>query len=180
MKKTLVAAALLGLAVGNLAYAQNQPYFGVKGGLMNLDGGGDDAINIGGLVGVKMQDLPASSGLRGSISLEGEATITAVDGEVAGGDWSVLTLGGYGVFRTTNPGNVYFKGKAGLAYQDIEVDEVCVATPFGPICAPGGSSSDIGLSLGVGVGFKMGARNALEVEFTILDDVDFLSVGYIF
>jgi hypothetical protein len=175
MKKILVAAALLGLAVGNVAYAQNQPYFGVKGGFMSLDGGGDDAINIGGIVGVKMQDLPASSGLRGSISLEGEATITVADGDVAGGDWNVMTFAGYGVFRSTNPGNVYFKGKAGLAYQDIEVDQVCVSYPFvGTVCGGGGSSSDFG------VGFKMGARNALEVEYTILDDVDFLSVGYNF
>lgn len=191
MKKALVAAALLGLAAGNAAYAQNQPYFGVKGGLMMPDGSGfDDAINIGGLVGMKIQDLNLASGIKGSIAVEGELTLSVIEGDISGGgEWDVMTLAGYGVYRSQPlNGNMYVKGKAGLAYQDVNVDipatQECIVFFGTPICTtvPGSSASsdDISLSLGVGLGFKMGARNNLEIEYTILDDVDFLSVGMTF
>lgn len=191
MKKVLAAAALLGLAAGNVAYAQNQPYFGVKGGLMMPDlSGADDAINIGGLVGIKIQDLPASSGLRGSLAVEGELTMSVIEGDVGSdGEWDILTLAGYGVYRSQPlNGSMYFKGKVGLAYQDISSDipasQQCY-TFFGTttcMTVPGYSYSqdDIGISFGVGLGFKMGPRNNLEVEYTVLDDVDFLSVGMTF
>ncbi len=181
MKKALVAAALLGLAVGNVAHAaQNQPYFGIKGGFMSLDGvGADDAINIGGVVGMKIQDLSPSSGLTGSISVEGELTLTVVEGDIGffgfNGEWDVMTLAGYGVYRSAAPSNVYFKGKAGLVYEDVSID---IPTGFGTV---NGSGTDIGLSLGVGVGFKVGQRNSIEVEYTLIEsDIDFLSVGYNF
>ncbi len=180
MKKVLVAAALLGLAVGNVAYAQNQPYFGVKGGLMMPDflEIGDSAISVGGLFGMKIQDLSPSSGLRGSIAVEGEATISLIEGDLAGAEWDALTLAGYGVYRSQPiNGNMYFKGKAGLAYVDISFDSTTYCAAPGFCISTDRSYDDIGISVGVGLGFKMGARNNLEIEYTIIDEVDFLSVG---
>jgi len=141
-----------------------QPYIGGKLGLMMPDASGvDDAVNLGILVGMTLNEVSA-----GSISVEGELTTTIVDGDTGGGDWDVTTLAGYGVFRSSGP--LYFKGKAGLVYWDASID----AGPFGTY-----SDDDIDISFGVGGGFKISDKTALELEYTIIEsDLDFLSLGF--
>jgi hypothetical protein len=128
-------------------------YFGVKGGLMDPDGKNNDAaFNIAAVVGQPIQRY---------LSWEGELSASLSDGEVAGRDWDVNSIAGYGVFRTE--GKVMLKGKLGLAYWDAADDD------------------DLSLSLGVGVDIRLAKNGALEVEFTQIDDqIDFLSVGYLF
>ncbi len=140
-----------------------QPYIGGKLGLMMPDASGvDDAVNLGILVGMTLNEVQA-----GSIAVEGELTTTVIDGDTGGGDWDVTTLAGYGVFRSNGP--LYFKGKAGLVYWDANFD-------FGPFS---GSDDDINISFGVGGGYKISDKTALELEYTILDsDLDFLSIGF--
>ncbi len=172
MKRT-IPLLLLVLGVTGAQAADNQPYFGVKAGLMDPDSSGlDAAVNIGGVIGLAVTDLDKSkAGLSGSIAIEGELTITLIDGDVnAGGsnaDWDVWTIGGFGVFRSPPSNNLYFKGKLGLVHSDVD-------SSFG------GSDSDTDLALGLGLGYKLAGRSNLEFEITLLDDVNFFSVGYNF
>jgi hypothetical protein len=169
------ALCLCGVAASQAA--DRQPYFGVKAGLMMPDANGfDDALNIGGVVGVPVMELRPGSGIEGTISVEGELTLTLVEGDLDGspvfgnGDWDVWTLGGFGVYRSPARNNLYFKGKLGLVHSDVDV-------------SVGGSSfsgSDTELALGLGLGYKLAGRSNLEFEFTLLDDIDFLSVAYHF
>ena len=74
---------LYGIAASQAA----EPYFGVKAGLMMPDASGlDDALNIGGVIGVPVTELRRDgSGIAGTISVEGELTVTLVEGDVDGG-----------------------------------------------------------------------------------------------
>jgi len=135
------------------AKSKGHLFYGIKGGFMKPDGSNtDSAGNIGGVIGQSFARY---------FSWEAELNLTIFDGEIGTRDWDINTLGGYAVFRTE--GDINFKGKAGLVYWDSTFDD------------------DIDLSLGIGVGFKMGQSGMLDVEFTqINDDVDYISVGYIF
>ena len=170
MKSIRVVIVFLTLffVTGNVlaATAQNgaQPYIGGKLGLMMPDGSGlDDALNIGVVLGMKLNEVEV-----GSIAVEGELTTTIVDGDIrGGGDWNVTTLAGYGVYRSN--GQFFFKGKLGLVYWDADVDGV-----------GGGGADDIDLSFGIGGGYKISEKASLELEYTILEsDLDFLSLGFI-
>lgn len=163
------ALCLCGIAASQAA----EPYFGVKAGLMMPDASGlDDALNIGGVIGVPVTELRRDgSGIAGTISVEGELTVTLVEGDVdGGGDWDVWTLGGFGVYRSPASNNLYFKGKLGIVHSDVDAS-------VGPFSA---SDRDTDLALGLGLGIKLGGRSNLEFEFTMLDDIDFLSVAYHF
>jgi hypothetical protein len=165
----LALLCLCGVATSQAA----EPYFGLKAGLMMPDGSGlDDALNVGGVIGVPVTELRRDgSGIAGTIAVEGELTVTLVEGDIdGGGDWDVWTLGGFGVYRSPASNNLYFKGKAGIVHTDVDAN-------VGPFSA---SDSDTELALGVGLGIKLSGRSNLEFEFTLLDDIDFLSVGYHF
>lgn len=172
--KKISCAGLALLCLGGVAVAQAaEPYFGVKAGLMMPDPSGfDDAVNVGGVIGVPVTELRRDgSGIAGTIAVEGELTLTLVDGDVSGGgDWDVWTLGGFGVYRSPASNNLYFKGKVGVVHTDVDAN-------VGPFSA---SDSDTELALGVGLGIKLAGRSNLEFELTLLDDIDFLSVGYHF
>jgi len=172
---TLVALCLL--FAGNVFAAQHmqaqqnpQLYAGGKLGLMMLDESGtdtDDAINLGGVVGATVNQSNI-----GSLALEAELTFTVIDGDISFGpisaDWDATTLAGYGVYRSNGP--LYFKGKLGLAFWDAS------ASGFG-------SDDGIDLSLGLGGGYRMNDKTALELEYTMFDsdpvDLDFLSIGFV-
>lgn len=165
------ALCLCGVAASQAA--DTQPYFGVKAGLMMPDANGfDDAFNIGGVIGVPVTELRrGASGIAGTISVEGELTLTLVEGDVdGGGDWDVWTLGGFGVYRSPASNNLYFKGKVGVVHSDVDAS----AGGFS------GSDSETDLALGIGLGIKSGGRSNIEFELTLLDDIDFLSVAYHF
>jgi hypothetical protein len=172
--KTILRAGLAVLCLCGVAAAQAaEPYFGVKAGLMMPDPSGmDDALNIGGVIGVPVTELrSAGSGIAGTIAVEGELTMTLVEGDIdGGGDWDVWTLGGFGVYRSPASNNLYFKGKAGIVHTDVDAN-------VGPFSR---SDSETDLALGVGLGIKLSGRSNLEFELTLLDDIDFLSVGYHF
>jgi hypothetical protein len=128
-------------------------FYGIKGGFMKPAGSGNDSAgNIGAVMGQSFARY---------LSWEAELNLTVFDGEVGNRDWDINTLGGYAVFRSE--GDINLKAKAGLVYWDDTFDD------------------DIDLSLGIGMGFKMGKSGMLDVEFTqINSDVDYISVGYIF
>ncbi|MDX1455356.1 MAG: hypothetical protein R3217_07885 [Gammaproteobacteria bacterium] len=128
--------------------------FGVKAGQYSVDGD-DTAATTAGLV--------YTLDLVGIVGVEFEANTTLSDGDFGGVDYSATQLGAYGVLMT--PGPIYFKGKAGFNYADIDIGGV--------------SDNDSNLAYGIGVG-----AFGFELEYTRTEfneaDVDFLSLSFKF
>ena len=156
----LSAAALVAITVTLPVHADPGPYFGFKGGFMDADADGHDrALAAGGVIGYRFFD-----DTRGSGSLEVDLSTTVQDGDIdGGGDWDAMVLGAYFAYRSV--GEVYFKGKVGFADQDVD--------------GSGAVKDDTAFSFGVGGGWQINRKAALEVEYTVYDDLSFFSVGYI-
>jgi hypothetical protein len=172
--KTILARTLLAFGAGLVATAAiaagESPYVGGKiGPMMHDNSSFKDATNIGAYAGVKVLDFKQN----GSLSAEAEITTTISKGKVdaagASGKWDVTTVGGYAVYRTD--GDVYFKGKAGLNHRDVSAS----------ISGVSGTGGDFKLGLGVGGGWKLDRKIAIEIEFTHLDsDINYLSAGALY
>jgi outer membrane immunogenic protein len=156
----VVTAGLVALAISAPVHADVGPYFGVKGGFMDIDAGGHDkALAAGGVFGYRFFD-----DARGSGALETEAVLTVKDGDIdGGGDWEAMTIALYFAYRSI--GEVYFKGKAGFVDQDIDGTNAV--------------GDDTTFSFGIGGGWQVDRKSALEVEYTAYDDLSFFSVGFI-
>lgn len=177
---TLIAAGLLAalstpvLANPPVTHALDaNAYIGGKAGIMDPDYAGfDSAMNVGvyggyhffGKGGKFGRDLGGAT-----FSVEGELTLSLVDGDVTGlGDWSVMTLGAYGVWRQPLGQMVYLKAKAGVTRVDYDV--------LGSVV----DGVDHEGTLGFGAGFRVGS-GVIEAEFTMIGShMNFLSVGYTF
>lgn len=165
-----MACALMLWLPGTVQAQDRTFYFGLKGGWMFPDVSAlDEAFNGGLLAGGFIYEDPAT----GSIAIEGEVTTSFSDGDVSflgmRGEWDLDTIALYGVFRS--PGQIYFKGKIGILYEDASVT----------ISGTGASGDDTGLSAGIGAGWMVWDRGSLELEYTIIEeDVDFLSLSYNF
>lgn len=154
MNKILLTLAIIAALFSSAAMAQRaEPLmFGGKGGFMKPHGSDNDsAISVGAVMGRKIQ---------GNLSWEAELNLTLTDGEIGNNrDWNINSLAGYAVYRSD--GDIHVKGKIGVAYWDDDFDE------------------DTSLTMGVGIGIRMG-RGTLDVEYTQINDyVDYISVGYI-
>ncbi len=124
----------------------------------------EDADSAGLVVGYKISDSAS-----GSLAVEGEYTNSSTaDITVLGvtGKWDIDTLAVYLAYRSG--GDLYLKGKVGYLDEDINANIVGVSI----------SGSDSGLSVGIGGGWKIGKKSALELEYTIIEeDANFLSLG---
>lgn len=140
-------------------------YIGVKGGPLLFSQGFDyeDAVNMGLLGGFRISPVWA---------VEAEFTTSVSDADGTGanlGELNVFTLGVYGVFRSQ--GTLYFKGKAGILYEFLDADW----NGF-PLQGEG-----IGISLGLGGGWRITDCLSTEVEFqTIEADISMLSLGVLY
>lgn len=146
------SAALFGFSSSALAFDSD---FGVKAGQLSIENDSGSATQVG---------LVYSMDLAGIFGVEFEGNTSVADGDAGlGVDYSVAQFGGYGVVMT--PGPIYFKGKAGYVYNDIDIG--------------GASDSDSDVAYGVGVG-----AFGFEFEYTrskFMDaDVDLLSVSFKF
>ncbi len=151
MRKSVIAALLaLGALAAAPAHADSD--WRVKAGLLSLDGDSSAAKNAG---------IVYAMDFLGILGAEFEANTSIADGEVGAVDYSVLQGGAYATLTT--PGPIYFKAKAGLVYNDLDVG--------------GFSDNDTSEAFGVGVGFTF-----VEIEYTrssINDiDVDFISASF--
>ncbi|MEM9382682.1 MAG: outer membrane beta-barrel protein [Planctomycetota bacterium] len=138
-------------------------YFGVKGGILNIsrDLPYNNGVNLGALFG---HDLPGNDI---SVEVEVSASVDSADSnsEVFG-KLDVFTLGGYGVYRS--PGALYFKGKAGLIYQYLNVENRAISL----------EGDGIGLSVGVGGGYRITNGASIELEYTVIErDIDLATLG---
>lgn len=153
LKSLCVFGALSAMSLS----AQAEGYFGVKAGPMVTDiSGFDNPINAGILLGVN----------EAGWGFEGELTKTVSDGDYLlptfGDDIRLTTLAFYASYRSH--GNVYLKGKFGVLFEDVE--------------SGNNSVEDSGASYGLGVGFRLGGGNMLEIEYTsVEEDVLFVSAG---
>lgn len=159
-RKFAAAAALMaGVAMAPAAMA-SEVYFGANVGKMMFDGAGyDDPTNVGVVLGKEWGVVAGDAG----VQIEASTTIDdgAYNTIFGPQDVSVDTLALYGVFRSAGP--VYFIGKAGILREEVE---------RGP-----NSSTDSGLSAGVGIGFSLGVAQ-IEVQYTLIEeDISFLSAG---
>lgn len=138
--RSLCALALAGLVAGNAAADSN---FGIKAGLLGVDGTASDATQVG---------FVYTADIMGMFGFEADAHTSATKGEIIPNvDYGITQFGAYGVFMT--PGPIYLKAKAGYAYTDIDA----------PLAD---SSSDV--AYGVGAGFELFGV-ACEVEYTLFD-----------
>ena len=81
---------------------------------------------------------------------------------------NVTTFAGYGVFNHQVAPEVTLRARAGLLYESVSIDTV-----FGSA-----SDSDIGLSFGVGMVYKLAGNMDIIAEYTIIEsDVNNLSAG---
>jgi hypothetical protein len=149
--------------------AESPFYLGLKAGKMMVDPAEFEDATSSGLVfvGYKFSNNPG-----GSLAIEGEYTNSSSENiTILGttGKWDIDTIAVYVAYRTG--GDLYFKGKAGYLHEDVSAN----------IAGASISGSDSGLSLGIGAGLKIGKSNALELEYTIVEeDVSFLSLGFNF
>jgi outer membrane immunogenic protein len=128
----------------------------------------DDALNVGILFGGYIMEETSF----GSIAIEGEITTSISDGDVSingeRGDWDIDVIAIYAAYRSQR--TIYFKGKIGLLYEDAKVK-----TP-----SRSASNDDIGLSLGIGGGWRIMDRSSLELEYTFIeDDINFFSLAFV-
>ena len=158
MNKSLIGLIFLISLTSTAVEAANNRgtpwYFAIKGGLMDADGLGDSAINIGADIGYRNNKY---------LSTEVEITKTLIDGETrSGNDWESDTLSVFAAFRSNT--EVKLKAKIGLTNIDR------------------GNDDDLELSFGIGLGFWV-LDGLMEVEYTEIDDnLHFInvSVNYFF
>lgn len=152
MKKILCALALAGLTAGTAAADSN---FGIKAGMLAVDGTSSDATQVG---------FVYTADVLGMFGFEADAHTSATKGEVLPGlEYGVTQFGAYGVFMT--PGPIYLKAKAGYAYTDVDFP---------------GADANSDLAYGVGAGFELFGV-ACELEYTMFDadgaDAELISFG---
>lgn len=147
---------VLGMLVAAPAAQAFDSDWRVKGMAFSIDGDDSPAMNVGVVYGIDFL---------GMVGAEFEANTSLADGEFDTGlgtvDYSATQLGGYATLTT--PGPIYFKGKAGLVYNDIDVG--------------GTSDDDTAPAYGIGMGLF-----GFEIEYTRTEfqdvDVDMLSVSF--
>ena len=181
MKLRWIVSALAALSLAGVAHAEERPwYVGVKVGVASFDAG-DFAV---------LELVDALFGYRfaardwGSIAFEAEYATSFSDADAVlgfiAGRWEAETWAGYLAYR--GPKNVYFKGKAGYLDSSAELSYqlICLVPP----CDRGLLQlDDAGVSSGIGVGWRVGNKHSLELEWThtLLDhDLDTFSLGFNF
>lgn len=158
-RHTLAGIALL-LWSGACAAAGDWSWYGGAGAalLHPLGAGNGNAVNALGRVGLENARFPA-------FALEGELGATLSSGKFAGRDFKLDSAAAYLAWRS--PGAWYLKLRAGALLEHARVG--------------GGTSTDSGLSGGVGGGYRFAGNRRLELEFTVVEhEVRMLSLVYCF
>lgn len=171
MKRYLLAGLILLLGITGAAHAdRGDQYVLGKVGFMTLDVNNADLLfSFGALYGY---------GITPEITVEGEINLGLLGGgyeqkNTAGvvyeeGEYSVITLAGYGVYRLPVTEALYLKGKGGLLFESVNR-----SGKF-----KDGSATGVGLAGGIGAGGRVADMLTLEGEITAIDeDIIFFSLG---
>lgn len=146
-------------------------YVGIKAGTLKVDvsdtGLDADNANTFSLVG----GYQFSNKFAAELEFIPTTDIDVNLGGVKAGTVSVQTVGVYGAYRIQPDGTpAYFKVRLGLLSEQVDGKS--------SITGNSTSSSDSGLSFGVGAGFDVASNMMIEAEYTLIEqDVDFISVG---
>jgi len=160
----IIAAGCLAFATAQAQTPQEQ-YAKIQLAIADVDGF-DNGLALVGTYGLKMPQVHPN------FSFEGELTTTISDPETSFFGTtlkaSYYTLAGYGVYTHQATPKLALFGRAGLLYEDVSID-----TPFGS-----GSSSDFGLSFGVGANVAMQRNLDFTAGLTIIEsDINHISAG---
>jgi len=157
MKQAAVLALSLSTLSGVVHAGDEHFYAGIKAGAFMVDVQGvDDATPFGLQLGYDFGE---------NVSVEFEYNTGEADlGEFA--EMDITTMAIYATYRSE--GNAYVLAKMGLLKEELEVSQ------FGHLSE---DADESGLSYGLGGGFKLGNKLALEAEYTIVEtDVSYLGV----
>lgn len=114
----------------------------------------DDATGVGLILGYHFARPIGDSGGSSSFELE---VLPSIDGDIRGfGQWQADIINAHMAYRSA--GKLYFKLKAGLSYSTID------------LVSSGGfkteNQDDVSISLGGGLGYKLGDWGLLELEYS--------------
>lgn len=172
MKTSFKILVLLWVACGSTAWAdRGDQYVLGKLGFMSVKKNNADMVgSVGALYGY---------GVTPEIAIESELNLGLLGGKYeqknnAGvvyekGDYRIVTLAGYGVYRFLVTDVTYLKGKFGLLYENVKRSGELINNK---------TSKGFGLAGGVGVGTRIADALTLEGEITGIDkNIVFFSLG---
>jgi len=136
-------------------------YFGFNAGSMGIDEPGNDpAANFGLTIGGIITKQGSTS-----LGLEAQLTTTLIEGNtsVGGRDWEIDSLGLYGALRLG--AEACFKLKGGYGKWQIITDSA--------------TTDENDFSWGLGFGLPMRSGNMLEIEYTIIGEINNRDIRYI-
>lgn len=170
-KRIALPCLVLALTVPGIASAQSRPWhFGVSAGLADINA--DNVDNATQLQGSFGYDVWEHSW--GVLSAELTAGTSVSEGDIDVGfdaEWDVTTFGVSATYRMSDL-TFYPLARVGYQYADVSVEAL----------GGGDSEDDSGLLAGIGAGFQLAERIALELswnrQFSVLEeDLDIISLG---
>jgi hypothetical protein len=171
MNKQMIAGLMLAGTLIAAPVAKALPLIDIGIGAGPLTMEDDDSAAIAGTVsvGVNIPVIPL-------MGVEGQLTQTLSDGSFDGGgfgdtDYSGNQLGAFATITTPTPG-IKFKGKLGLVRSDFDFD-----SSFGSVSQ---DSTDLAFGAAVLFGSWQVEWTRTKVDDDIEQDIDFLSLSYVF
>lgn len=160
------------LVVSTGAGAAGTVYLGAHAGKILLKDNAKNELNEDLYSGGLFVGLDALDFKQTIFSVEADFSVPLAKGTSEDyGEWSLSTVGLYGCLRVGKKA-AFLKLKLGLLYENLEVD-----------ASGAQGTDDLGLSLGLGGGARLGERFLLEIEAAIIDErMGYLrgAVGYHF
>jgi hypothetical protein len=131
-------------------------YLGIKYGRVTIaedipDSDGADIRNLGFAFG---------KGINDTLAIEFDYNTTVTEDDTSSGDLSADTIGLYLVAKTQ--GTVYFKGRVGYTRTTLERN----------FNDDSFDHNSYGIAYGAAAGVKIGKSGAIEIEYTIMPDID--------
>jgi hypothetical protein len=176
MKKSISILLILILyltAITGFSYEiKSGPYLGIKGGMFTGHHiNSTDVISLGGIAGYTLPFINKRFGT----SIEAEYNFGYWGGDYVSGDpgnrLHLRTFGGYCVIRTQPINELYTKLKIGATHE-VTLEKLSDAET---------QSTEVGLSLGIGVGYRADENINYELEFSTTNSgVKFFSLNFHF
>lgn len=166
MKKSLINISVITtLLFSSQLIADNIFYIGIKAGQVSIE---HQSLGMGGIISDKDTGIGLLAGYSFNtvdVELEYMKANTDSDDSLVT-EIKIDTIALYGVYRSKN--DLYFKAKAGLLIEYVAINNVYLQQ---------NTESDIGLSVGLGGGYRF-SNLTIEGEYTIIEaDVSYLSAG---
>jgi hypothetical protein len=133
----------------------------------------EDTAGIGLVFGI---DFGKNLAFEAEYINSGKADMDYTVGSIEKAKIQIRSLAVYAVFRTS--GKVYFKGRAGLAANLVDITDIKCSGNF---CIDGLFDDSAGLALGVGGGILITKAMKLEIEYKLINsDIDIFGLGLVY